>query len=618
MDTTKITLILSLWLAQSLSQNMNGGYIEGLLKFIQEGTTYLREEPPDQMSILSEYDFVIVGAGAAGSVLANRLTQIREWKVLLLEAGGTENYIMDVPILTTWFQFTEVNWKYKTVPSNNVCLSMENRQCSYPRGKVMGGSTSINYMIYTRGHRRNYDEWEEMGNDGWSYKDILPYFRQIEDMTIPEMAVDKKYHSTGGEVTISYAPYRTPLADAFVQAGAELGYRIIDYNGETQTGFSYLQSLTRNGTRLSASRAFLHPIKQRTNFHVKKRSLVTKIMIDPRTKTAYGVEFIRGSKKYFVRAKKEVILSGGAINSPQLLMLSGIGPKKHLNEMNIPVIQDLKVGYNLMDHPGMITGTFVINQSVAIVTEDVLNDGRALYDFSHFHSGPLSVPAACEGIAFLDSNNLTNPDGDPNIEFLFFGGGIPSELTYYKVVGLSDKFYRNVYKHIEGAHTWTIVPLVVRPKSRGRVMLSSVNPYKKPLIYHDFYENPQDLEDELFAIKKMMELSKTSAFQKFGSKINDIPIPGCEQHKFGSDDYWRCAARHTSTGIWHLSGTCKMGPYWDPNAVVDPRLRVYGVKGLRVVDASIMPMIPAAHTTFPTMMIGAKAADLIKQDWGRR
>jgi choline dehydrogenase-like flavoprotein len=208
------------------------------------------------------------------------------------------------------------------------------------------------------------DYWEKQGNPGWGYKDILPHFLEIEKMTISELAKNIQYHSTQGDVTISYAPYRTPLAEAFVEGGREMGHRIVDYNGETQTGFSFLQTTTRNGTRVSASRVFLHPIRNRKNFHLKKKSQVIKILIDSNTKTAHGVVFVQDRNKYVVRAKKGVILSAGVINSPHLLMLSGVGPRNHLTEMGIPVIQDLKVGYNLMDHPGIIGMTFVVNQSV--------------------------------------------------------------------------------------------------------------------------------------------------------------------------------------------------------------------------------------------------------------
>ena len=589
---------------------------EGYAKFIREGTQHFKNEPQDTKNLLAEYDFIIVGAGSAGCALANRLSQISNWKILVIEAGRQENYIMDIPMLAALLQFTEANWMYKTEPSDYVCLSMDKKQCSYPREKVVGGSSVINIMIATRGNKRNYDYWESLGNTGWGYESILPYFLEIEDMRIPELVKDKKYHSTGGELAISRNPYRTPLAEAFVEGGKEMGYREVDYNGEYQTGFSYLQTTGKNGTRWSASTAFLHPIKNRKNFHLKKRSLVTRILIDPSDKQAYGVEFVQNNRKYIVRASKEVIVSGGAINSPQLLMLSGIGPKKHLQDFGIPVIEDLNVGYNLMDHPGVISISFLVNQSVGLIVDEMLSNGETLKEYLNYHMGKFSVPAICEAIALIDTKNPDNIDGDPDLELLFFAGSIGIELTLYKAFNIDDRVNDLLYKPIFNKHSFTVVPLTLKPRSRGRVMLKSRNPSDPPLIYHNFYEDPYDLEMQLIGLKKIIELSKTKAFQKYGSRLSEIPVPGCEHLRFGSDDYWRCVIRHFSIAIWHLSGTCKMGPVTDPGAVVDARLRVYGVKGLRVADASIMPMVPAAHTNIPSMVVGVKAADMIKQDWG--
>jgi choline dehydrogenase len=299
-------------------------------------------------------------------------------------------------------------------------------------------------------------------------------------------------------------------------------------------------------------------------------------------------------------------------------MLSGIGPREHLKDLNIPLIQDLKVGYNLMEHPGLTTATFIVNQSVTFIAMELLSNLTDISEYLSYHRGPFSVPGGGEALAFIDTRDPYNRDGDPDIELFFNSASISSDPIFKKFLGFTDEFYNAVYKPIEGVHCWSAVAMVTQPKSRGRIMLNSTNPHDKPLIYHDFFQNPEDLEKQILAIKETFKLSKTQALQKFGSRLHDIPIPACKNLEFSSDDYWRCAAKQTSTGIWHLSGTCKMGPNSDPDAVVDSRLNVYDVKGLRVIDASIMPMIPAAHTNVPSMMIGEKGADLVKEDWGYR
>ncbi|XP_067014665.2 glucose dehydrogenase [FAD, quinone]-like [Anabrus simplex] len=589
--------------------------IQSVLSIYREVMTQSIKEPRDDPVNLPEYDFIIVGAGTAGCVLASRLTEIAGWEVLLLEAGREENFVMDIPIVATFLQLSEADWKYKTVTSDKACLGLANKQCNFPRGKVMGGSSVLNYMVYTRGNRRDYDKWEKLGNTGWGWDTVLKYFMKSEDITMPELAQDDKYHRTGGYLTISYAPYRTPLAEAWMEAGREMGQKVADYNGPTQVGFSYLQSTTKNGTRWSSSRAFLHPAKDRKNLHVKKRARVTKVLIDPTTKTAYGVQFRKNGRLYTVRAKREVILSAGAVNSPQLLMISGVGPKKHLDDLKIPVIQNLKVGYNLMDHIAKGGLTFVINDTVSLRMDSILTRTENYVDYLAFHQGPMSI-TGCEALAFYDFKDPDNPDGYPDTELLFQSGSIVSERSLRRIFGITDELYDAVYKPIENEHTWMVLPMLMRPKSKGRIMLRSADPADKPLIYHNYLSHPEDVETIIKGINKSIELSRTNAFQKFASRLHDIPIPGCKQHVFGSDQYWECATRHLTFTIYHQSGTCKMGPMSDKSAVVDPRLRVHGVKNLRVIDASIMPEIPTAHTNGPTFMIAEKGADMIKEDWG--
>jgi choline dehydrogenase len=367
-------------------------------------------------------------------------------------------------------------------PSGNVCLGMKSAKCALPRGKVMGGSSTTNYMMYVRGNRYDYDRWEKLGNNGWGYKDVLPYFLKHENMMVPELSKDKTYHATTGEMPVTYAPYRTPLADAFLKAGKEIGQRVVDYNGKTQVGFSYLQATMKNGTRWSASRAFLHPIRHRRNLHVSKWSLVTNILIDRGTKTAYGVEFVREKEKFVVHARKEVIVSAGAINSPKLLMLSGVGPSDHLLQLGIPVIEDLQVGYNLMDHIAMIALSFVLNQTVTITEKEMFND-KNIFEYLSYHSGPLSIPAVVEGLAFYDSKNPHDSEGDPDLEIMLVAGSLASTSMIYKTLAIKEDVYKTVYKPIEKFQTWNGIPIALKLKSRGRILLNSRNPFHKPRIY---------------------------------------------------------------------------------------------------------------------------------------
>lgn len=417
-------------------------------------------------------------------------------------------------------------------------------------------------------------------------------------------------------MTLQYPNWRTRLSQAFLNAGVETGGKIVDYNGEKQIGYSIIQFTMKNGTRMSASRAFLHPIKYRKNFHVTKRAMVTRIRIDPWKKRAYGVEFIKDGKKYKVMARKEVILSAGAINSPHLLMISGVGPRDHLTEKNISTIVNLPVGYNLQDHWALGGLTFVINTTDSIRSERVATV-QNIFEYFSRHTGPLSAPSGTEALAFIDTKNPKSDDGYPDLELLFVGGSLVSQPTYQQAFSIEDKLFEQVYGPIKDKDTWMVFPMLLLPKSRGRIKLRDRNPFRKPLIHANYFsDDGHDQNVILHGIRKVIELSKTTAFQKHGSKLHDIPLPQCAHHGFNTDEYWFCAMRTITNTIYHHCCTNKMGPREDPEAVVDSRLRLHGLKGLRVVDASVMPHVPAAHTNAPTMMIAEKAADMIKEDWG--
>lgn len=491
---------------------------------------------------------------------------------------------------------------------------MKDKRCNWPRGKVMGGSSVLNNMIHTRGHPEDYNHWASLGNSGWDWNSVLPYFLKSEDMQAKDSKIDKECHSTGGYLTLNHATWSTPLTDAFIKAATELGEDIVDYNGRQLNGYSKLQFTLRNGTRLSANRAFIHPASKRSNLHVLMNAQVTKILINQKTKVAYGVEYFRNSIKYIVKSRKEIIVSAGAINSAQILMLSGIGHSNHLKQLNIPIMADLSVGDHLQDHIALGGLTFLVNDSVSIRTDRLLNEINNVFEYMTRHKGPLSAPTGTEAIGFINTKNKSSLYR-PDLELLFTAGSYVSEENYKDAFGIDNSIYDAVYKPIENSDTWMILPMLLLPKSKGKIRLRNSNPFSAPLLYPNYFDHPEDYEVILHGIRKSIRLSKTKAMQKYGSKLHDIPIPNCKQHVFNSDEYWKCAMRHLTQTIFHPCCTCRMGPHSD-NSVVNEKLLVHGgIKGLRVADASIMPDIPTAHTNGPTIMIAEKAADLIKQDW---
>lgn len=390
-----------------------------------------------------------------------------------------------------------------------------------------------------------------------------------------------------------------------------MGYEIVDYNGQDQIGFSYLQVNMDHGTRCSAAKAYLQ--LNRPNLEIITGARVTKVLINA-DKRAYGVEYIKDNVWKKVICSKEVLLSAGTIDSAKLLMLSGIGPRDHLEELNIPVIQDSKVGYNMYEHIGFLGLTFMVNQSVTLLQQKLLNPS-ILLEYFLYKDGLMTVPGGAEALAFIRTKYAL--DEKPDVELLFISGSLHSDngQVLKKTLRLSDNLYNTVYKPIENQEAWSIWPIVQYPRSVGRLTLQSKNPFDPPKMDPNFFDHPADLEIILEGVKHAINISKTEAFQAYGSRLHDIKIPGCESFKFASDDYWRCAIKHLPSMMNHEIGTVKMGPQTDAYAVVDPQLRVYGVKGLRVVDAAIMPTIPSGHANAGIYMIGEKAADMIKETW---
>ncbi|CAB3384415.1 Hypothetical predicted protein [Cloeon dipterum] len=578
-----------------------------------EGLSY--DMPTNLLS--AEYDFIVIGAGAAGAVVANRLTEVPGWKVLLLEAGKDEILLTDMPVFAAHFQLTDFNWGYRAQPQDGACLGLKDKRCPWPRGKGMGGSSILNYMIYTRGHRGDYDGWEQMGNPGWGWKDVFKYFLKSENAK--DDLVDSQFHSTGGYMDVERVRHRTPLVNAFMDSADELGYNTVDYNSGDLLGFSRLQVNQRRGKRCSANKAFIRPIRHRSNLHVAKEAFVSRILIDPNTKRATGVEFLRNNRWYSIKARKEIILSAGAVNSAKILMLSGVGPRVHLESLGIPVLVDAPgVGQNLQDHASTCAALYTVNDTVSLKEERIAQVGPFL-DWVTNGNGPITIAGGVEALGYIRTPNAVTAPDYPDIELMFISSSLNADpgTVVRQGLGVTDDIFNSVYKPILNRDAWTIWPMQMKPNSRGYVKLKSRNPLSWPLMYANYFEDPQDLEIIVHGIKFAIEMSKTRAFQKFNSTLHPIPVPGCANHEFGSDDYWRCAVRHLTTTLNHQCGTAKMGPSTDPDAVVDAELRVYGVKGLRVADASIIPRITAAHTNAVCNMIGEKVADMIKSAYGK-
>ncbi|XP_032663990.1 glucose dehydrogenase [FAD, quinone] [Odontomachus brunneus] len=574
-------------------------------------------QPRVTRELRKEYDFVVIGGGSAGSVVVNRLTENPEWNVLLLEAGGHETEITDVPILSLYLHKSKIDWKYRTQPQNSACQAMVDRRCCWTRGKVLGGSSVLNTMLYIRGNRRDFDQWESYGNPGWGYKDVLPYFKKSQDQRNPYLARDTRYHRTGGYLTVQDSPYLTPLGVAFLQAGEEMGYDIRDINGDQQTGFAFFQFTMRRGARCSAAKAFLRPIQLRKNFHLSLWSHVTRVLIDPLSRKAYGVEFIRNGRKEIVYARKEVILSAGAINTPVLLMLSGIGPRAHLEDLRIPVIQDSPgVGQNLQDHIAVGGLTFLIDYEISTVMHRLVNVNSAVR-YAVTEDGPLTSSIGLEAVGFISTKYANQSDDWPDIEFMLTSSSTNSDGgTHVKNAhGLTNEFYHEVFSKINNRDVFSVFPMMLRPKSRGYIRLKSKNPLDYPLLYHNYLTHPEDVAVLREGVKAAIAFGETSSMRRFGSRFHSKPLPNCKHIPLFTDEYWNCAVRQYTMTIYHMSCTAKMGPPSDPMAVVDPELRVYGITGLRVIDASIMPTIPSGNINAPVIMIGEKAADMVKASW---
>ena len=558
---------------------------------------------------MNKYDFIILGAGSAGCVLANRLSENPDFSVCLIEAGSKDkDPRLHIPI---GFAFlgdkTKYNWAYETEPQKEFAkvtveepeaavvdsaggvhkvpsASESHRKGYQPRGKTLGGSSSINAMLYVRGHKWDYDHWADLGNEGWSYKDVLPYFIKAEH----NEEHDNEYHGKNGPLNVSEIRHKNRFVNDFVKAGSSLYKFNEDFNGEDQEGFGFYQTTQKDGKRCSAAKAYIVPALDRDNLTVLTDTNVNKILIE--NNSATGVECIDSNNETItLNASKEVILSSGAFGSPQILLRSGVGPENEITKHGIDHLVDLPgVGKNLQDHIDYLT-VHKYNSMDLI--------GFSLK--SIFYKFPLEIlkyifkktgmftSTIAEGGAFIKTKDDLEI---PNIQF------------HYAPAMVVDHGRTSVWGHGMSCHS-----CLLRPKSRGEVTLKSADPFDDPSIDPKFLSHPDDMQDMIDGYKKMMEVLNTEPFAKYIKDHTQTPID------INNDKEIEQALRSEADTVYHPVGTCKMGN--DDMSVVDSNLKVHNVNNLRVVDASIMPTLIGGNTNAPTIMIGEKASDLIKSDW---
>ncbi|XP_013199609.2 glucose dehydrogenase [FAD, quinone] [Amyelois transitella] len=521
-------------------------------------------------SVEEEYDYIIVGSGTAGSVIAQRLVSETNHTFVVLEAGGSSNFLFDVPVLGPLLHGSVYDWQYETVPQENACYAMENKKCQLFQGKIIGGSSKLNNMIHVRGNISHYLDWF---HGEYDEEFIRRHFEFVEDNIL----------------NLDEIRFQSELADAILEAAEELGYHTI--NVEFEQGFRKSKVSQKNGKRWSASNSL-------DSKYIKIDALVQKVLVT--NNKAYGVSVIVSDKEKNIYARKGVILSAGSLNTPKILQLSGIGPSELLKPLDIRVVKDLPVGKNLQDHIGTGLDLIMFNKSLSISAIDMLNVYYATQYFVH-GKGPFTTPG-CEVVGFISTKNESTPD----LQFMVLPVGISSDrgTRLRTSLAISDLTWYNYFAKSFEKHTATILPLILHPKSKGDVRIRNKDPKSAPLIDPKYLSKRNDVDTLIRGLKLIVNFIDTHAMRKIGAYINPMPFPGCERYLIFSDQYWECYIRHLTLTSYHPVGTCAMGLSAE-DSVVDTSFQVFGISSLYVADGSVLPTLPSGNINAAIAMMAS-------------
>ncbi|KAJ3647816.1 hypothetical protein Zmor_019674 [Zophobas morio] len=544
-----------------------------------------------------KFDVVIIGAGTAGAVVATRLSENPKLRIAVIEAGGEESDFSKIPNMAFNLQFSDMNWGYYSTPQKNCCLGMNNQQCMVPSGKVLGGNSAIDFGIYRRSSRVRYNEWAVKG---WTYFDDLYYYKKSEN---EQIRGDYLYHKKGGVLNVEYGKPDSPLQPLVLKANEELHVPNIDYNGIRSVGVGKPQLNIKHGQKQSTNTAFLDYARSRDNVEVLTHAFATKIIINESNKTAQGVVFVKNDKKYKIVATKEVIVSAGTINSAQLLMLSGIGPRDHLKEHKIKVLQDLPVGKTLKDKTFL---PIIVRTNTSLHNQGDLDTVVKQYLRGY---GPLVKPLYTDLLEFIHADGT--PEDAPTFQILMVPPPRTQAALLPRVFNYNQTVTQTFLKSINTETDFALDVINLCSKSSGSVKLKSSNPIDHPKIDLNYFSDPRDVEVFLKAVKFVNEqLVKTKAFREIGASLQTTGL--CTNYEKGSDERNECVIRALATSAYEFTGTTAMGE--DPKtSVVDKNAQVHGMMGLRVVDAGIFSKCVSGRAD--TIMAAEKISDIIKQKY---